>query len=73
MLPLSVQALVFVAGFFAGSTSAHPTTAHYDRIDITTAPRGYDIPIRRTPVRRQRIQRRGTLSGQSGLGDLSDL
>lgn len=72
--------LLFVLGFLAGSISALPARSdlgvigtHDEGTNLPLAPRGYDIPIRRTYARRSSLRRRGTLSGQSGLGDNVDL
>lgn len=82
MLFLHIQILIFVAGFLAGPVSALPTNtalapinAHHDDGKNLTAAnvRGYDIPIRRRRVERSGLGRRGTLSGQAGLGNNADL
>lgn len=81
MLFLPIQVALFIAVCLSGSTSAlpansgaEPTNARYEEgKNLTTKLRGYDIPIQRRLVERTRLRRRGTLSGDSGLGDNSDL
>ncbi|KAF9451825.1 acid protease [Macrolepiota fuliginosa MF-IS2] len=81
MLFPPVRIFVLVAGHLVGSTSARPastrpepTAEHRDsQNNLTTRTRGYDIPIRRGNFKSSTFRRRGSLSGESGLGDNSDL
>ncbi|KAJ3571520.1 hypothetical protein NP233_g3700 [Leucocoprinus birnbaumii] len=79
MLFLPIQLIALVATFLAGPISALPTNSGAQLTNtnegkkLTTSLRGYDIPITRTLVKRSSMRKRGTLSGQSGLGDNADL
>jgi hypothetical protein len=79
-LPIKVIS-AFVAGFLVVPISALPsntgtqsTNPHDDeRNNLKMRSRGLEIPIKRSLVRRSNMRRRGTVTGESGLGDSNDL
>ena len=76
-----IQIITLVAGLLAEPILAFPTTPSTQSAKIydnegdlpVRLPRSNDLPINRTLVRRSNIRRRGTLSGETGLGDNADL
>jgi hypothetical protein len=81
MFPRIQIIIVLAAGFLAGPISALPinsgtqstNTNDDEGNNLTTRLRGFDIPIKRSIVKRLNMQKRGTLSGESGLGNNADL
>ncbi|EKM79641.1 hypothetical protein AGABI1DRAFT_114140 [Agaricus bisporus var. burnettii JB137-S8] len=72
MLTSWAQVTLLVASSLSSSVSAFPANPD-DTTTQNTKPRGYNLPIHRRIVERSNLGKRGSVTGQTGLGDHTDL